>query len=305
MVCGVIEVARGAPSLRGRDAEIQRMDQLIVQTQAADRNARRNLLLVALALVTAPWPRPPADKGMACYARSLKRQMSGSMPWSNELTRLSTLWKAYRHLRIEHSVGVAGIWSRFESGEIPASEIKARVVQALHEELDGMARAEWTEEAVQAKAMLSSQGKRGIGNAEPRRSCLQGLRFDGIFGCEKIAQAPCALSSLGGNPPGSSSTESDLKEIGCSMFSPVWWTLPTASRCILIRVPKCELLEQKEKENRKVRRARREGAKAKAEGRARAKVPRTPMPLWTREINEADLVVSCFGRLVVGFFPPR
>ena len=41
-VCGVIEVARGAPWLRGRDAEIQRLDQLIVQTQAADRNARRN-----------------------------------------------------------------------------------------------------------------------------------------------------------------------------------------------------------------------------------------------------------------------
>ena len=44
-----------------------------------------------------------------------------------------------------------------------------------------MARAEWTEEAVQAKAMLLSQGKRGIGNAESRRSCLQGLRFDGIL----------------------------------------------------------------------------------------------------------------------------
>ena len=91
------------------------------------------------------------------------------------------LQEAYRHLRVEHSVRIAGIWSRFESGEIPASEIKARVVQALHEELDGIARAEWTEEAVQAKAMLLSQGKRGIGNAESRRSCLQGLRFDGIL----------------------------------------------------------------------------------------------------------------------------
>ena len=91
------------------------------------------------------------------------------------------LQEAYRHLRVEHSAGVAGIWSRFESGDIQASEIKARVVQALHEELDGMARAEWPEEAVQAKAMLLSQGKRGIGNAESRRSCLQGLRFDGIL----------------------------------------------------------------------------------------------------------------------------
>ena len=34
---------------------------------------------------------------------------------------------------------------------------------------------------MQAKAMVLSQGKRGIGNAESRRSCLQGLRFDGIL----------------------------------------------------------------------------------------------------------------------------
>ena len=45
------------------------------------------------------------------------------------------------------------------------------------------------------------------------------------IGCGKIAQAPCALSSLGGNRPGSSSTESDLKGTGCSMFSPAWFTL--------------------------------------------------------------------------------
>ena len=123
-------------------------------------------------------------------------------------------------------------------------------------------------------------------------------------GCGKIAQAPCALSSLGGNPPGSSSTESDLKGIGCSMFSPAWLTLPTASRCIRIKVPKCELREQKEKENRKARRARKDGAKAKAEGRARAKAPQTPTPLWIREINEAYLFASCSGGLVVGL-PPR
>ncbi|CAJ1437564.1 unnamed protein product [Effrenium voratum] len=51
------------------------------------------------------------------------------------------LQEAYRHLRVEHSVG----------------------------------------EAVQAKAMVLSQGKRGIGSAESRQSCLQGLHFDGIL----------------------------------------------------------------------------------------------------------------------------
>ncbi|CAJ1456382.1 unnamed protein product, partial [Effrenium voratum] len=68
------------------------------------------------------------------------------------------LQESYRHLQVEHAVGASGV----DLG----NQITARVVQALHEELDGIARTEWTEEAVQAKAMLLSQGKRGIGNAE-------------------------------------------------------------------------------------------------------------------------------------------
>ena len=75
------------------------------------------------------------------------------------------------------------------------------------------------------------------------------------------------------------------------MFSPAWLALLTAFRYIRIKVPKYELHEQKEKENRKTRRARKDGAKAKAEGRARAKVPQTLTPLWIRKIHEVYLLL--------------
>ena len=72
------------------------------------------LLIVALALVTAPWPRPPAAKEvLRSQLKETNDRLDALEQRVDKVEYTAELQESYRHLQVEHAVGVASIWSRF------------------------------------------------------------------------------------------------------------------------------------------------------------------------------------------------
>ena len=72
------------------------------------------LLIVALALITAPWPRPPAaEEVLRSQLKETNDRLDALEQRVDKVKYTVEFQESYRHLRVEHAVGVASIRSRF------------------------------------------------------------------------------------------------------------------------------------------------------------------------------------------------
>ena len=222
------------------------------------------------------------------------------MPWTNGLTRLSTLWSFKRPIA---TCGWNTQWGSPASG-VALSRGKSQPPRSKHG---------WYRRSM--RSWMGSHGLSGLRRQCKRKpwcyrrenagsdlpspdgaACKACTSMAFSIGCGKIAQAPCSRGEparLVVNREGNW-----MLYVLPRMVDP-----PNGIQLYPDKGPKVRAARAKGKGKQKgrARKARKEGAKAKAEGQARAKVLRTPTPLWIREINEAYLVASCFCELVVVF----
>lgn len=81
--------------------------------------------------------------------------------------------ESYRRVRIEHSQGLADLWTRIDSREVPGSRIKDEAAKIIEDEVKSQLSKEVAEDQLQAKSQELSRGKRSIPTHDARKTLAQ------------------------------------------------------------------------------------------------------------------------------------
>lgn len=81
--------------------------------------------------------------------------------------------ESYRRVRIEYSRGLADLWTRIDSREVPGSRIKDEAAKIIEDEVKSQLSKQVVEDQVQAKSQELSRGKRSLPTHDARLALAQ------------------------------------------------------------------------------------------------------------------------------------
>ena len=126
--------------------------------------------------------------------------------------------ESHRRVRIQHSQGLADLWTRIDSREVPGSRIKDEAAKIIEDEVKSQLSKEVAEDQLQAKSQELSRGKRSIPTHDARKTLAQTFTIRPYL--EGISRDRAgAFQLVLGNPHGCCPSPSSKALIGsCSLW---------------------------------------------------------------------------------------